>query len=125
MLASMPTCDSVDRNLCHPTVLPQRQLPAARVAKQVPQPNLGLQQARRCEIIVAPITFHIMHHTTQSEEVDTIYEWYPDITASYTAGAEALPWKRWAPPAWKYPDTAVSHCLRDSFSCLPPNATGT
>lgn len=36
------------------------------------------------------------------EEVETIYEFFPDVTAPV---AEACPWKRWSPPVWRYPQT--------------------
>jgi dynein heavy chain len=49
-------------------------------------------------------------------ELDTIYEWYPFLDAAagmavplgVSTDADAIvPWRRWAPPAWKYPDVEV------------------
>lgn len=36
----------------------------------------------------------------KDEEIETVYEYYPDTAAP---ASEALPWKRWSPPAWHYP----------------------
>jgi len=42
-----------------------------------------------------------------AEDVDTIFEWYPDLTTTAGAStpADPLPWRRWAAPAWEYPKT--------------------
>lgn len=40
--------------------------------------------------------------TSSGEDVETIFEWYPD-TGSSAAAATPLPWKRWTAPAWTYP----------------------